>query len=906
MKSNDASIQQTIEHPHAASAASALSRLGSSTTGLTDSDARSRLDLWGPNHLPETSHTSLIRIFVRQFKSPLIYILLVAGVLSVAIEAFSDAAFIFLVLLINACIGLVQEYRAERSALALRSLVATRAQVFRAGEVFDIDAQGLVPGDVVLLESGAKVPADLRLIHAHNLTTDESVLTGESIAARKAAEDILAVDTPLAERTNMLFAGSLIHAGRARGLVTSTGTRTELGKIASTVLERAPAKAPLIVRMEKFTHRITIVIALVSALLVIVSVAQGANLAHMLLLAIALAVSAIPEGLPVALTVALAVGMERMAKRSVIVRRLVAVEALGSCTYIASDKTGTLTVNQLTVRQIQLPGHPAWEVTGEGLTPVGEVKATGMPRPTAAGLIQKLAQAVALPNEAVLAQSGQQWCGHGDSVDVAFLVFTHKIGLTKAGCLANAPELASIPYESERQFAASLNEINGQPVAFVKGSVEAILPMCASMTSEEGPIGLDGNTLERQAQELARQGFRVLAAASGPITADGSMRTLEQSDLVNLEFLGLLALSDPPRPEARAAIEQCQLAGMTVAMVTGDHPLTAMAVAREVGLAHDPDQVTTGADLAAAARQGEPHLDALCQKTRVFARVEPQQKLQIVQSLQRQGHFVAVTGDGANDAPALRAAHVGVAMGQRGTDVAKETSDIVITDDNFASIVAGVEQGRVAYANVRKVIFLLISTGAAEVILFGLSLMAGLPIPLLAVQLLWLNLVTNGIQDIALAFDPAEGNELKRPPRPPNQGVFDRVMVERVLLSSATMGGVAFGVYYWLINTGWAVEAARNLVLLLMVLFENLHTFNSRSETRSVFAMNPLNNKLLLFSVIAAQGLHVAAMYTPGLKDVLGLEPVGMTQWLFLLGLAFSLVLVNEAYKLVRRRTLVD
>lgn len=897
---------QIIEHPHATSVDQALSALGSSSLGLTDKDSKSRLELWGPNHLPEAASPSLARIFVRQFKSPLIYVLLLAGIVSLAVQAYSDAGFIFAVLLLNAAIGLFQEYRAEKSAQALRSLVATRAQVLRRGEVYEIDAQALVPGDVVLLESGGKVPADLRLIDTHNLTVDESVLTGESLAENKQADAVLVVDMPLADRTNMMFAGSLVNTGRAKGVVTATGLRTELGKIAATVLGRTSAKAPLIVRMEKFTQRITVITALVSILLVGISVSQGANLTSMLLLAVALAVSAIPEGLPVALTVALAVGMERMAKRAVIVRRLIAVEALGSCTYIASDKTGTLTVNQLTVRQIQFPDQPAWAVTGEGLEPLGNVECPNtINQAHAERLIGDLARAAVLPNEAILAQSDGQWHGHGDSVDVAFAVFARKTGITKAACLQNAPELASIAYESERRFAASLNMIDAKPVAFVKGSLETLLPMCATMNTVQGPVRLNTQVIEQQAHELASKGFRVLALASGHLATKVDHHELKHDDLVNLCYLGLVALSDPPRPEAQAAVGQCRDAGITVAMVTGDHPLTALAVAREVGLAENAQQVTTGAEIAAALAQGEPSLDALCRQARIFARVEPQQKLQIVQSLQRQGHFVAVTGDGANDAPALRAAHVGVAMGKRGTDVAKETSDIVITDDNFASIVAGIEQGRIAYANVRKVIFLLISTGTAEVILFALSLMAGLPMPLLAVQLLWLNLVTNGIQDIALAFDPAEGKELNQPPRPPKQGVFDRVMIQRVLLSAATMGLVGFGAYYWLILAGVSVDAARNLVLLLMVLFENLQAFNSRSETLSVFRMNPMRNSLLLFSVIGAQALHVGAMYTPGLKDVLGLEPVTWTQWLAMLGLAGTLVLVNEAYKLYKSKTTI-
>lgn len=896
---------------HAESIQQVLSGLASGAAGLEPAQAQERLNRWGPNQLPEPVAPGLLMVFIRQFKSPLIYVLLLAGVVSVFIEAYSDATFIFVVLLINAGIGLYQEYRAEQSAQALKSLVASHAQVLRGGNLYQVRAHTLVPGDVVLVESGAKVPADLRLIDAKDLTVDESLLTGESAATHKDPNLELPADSVLAEQRNMLFAGSLINTGRARGVVTATGPSTALGHIASAVLGREATTAPLIVRMQKFTQRITIATGLASVLLVAVSVSHGADLTAMLLLAVALAVSAIPEGLPVALTVALSVGMERMAKRGVIVRRLVAVEALGSCTYIASDKTGTLTVNQLTVRQIQLPGQDPWLVTGEGLEPGGEVvSASGVDPTEASKLIVTLARTMALPNEAVYEQHQGQWRGHGDSVDLALLVFAQKAGIDSAKRLTDHPALAVIAYESQRQLAASLHRIDGELTVFVKGALEKLLPMCSSMNTIDGKVALESQAIEEQATALASQGYRVLAAAYGTQPeprATGAPSAPETHELSNAQLeglclVGLVAMSDPPRAEAAASITQCQDAGITVAMVTGDHPQTALAIAREVGLATDASQVVTGSQLTEAAAESQTRLDALCQGARVFARVEPQQKLQIVESLQRQGHFVAVTGDGANDAPALRAAQVGVAMGMRGTDVAKETSDIVITDDNFASIVAGIEQGRVAYANVRKVIFLLISTGGAEVILFALALLAGLPLPLLAVQLLWLNLVTNGIQDVALAFEPPEGNELKQSPRPPNQGVFDRVMLQRVLISATTMGTVAFGVYYWLVNAGWDVDAARNLVLLLMVMFENLHAFNSRSETRSVLSMNPLKNKLLLLSIIAAQILHIGAMYTPGLNVVLGLEPVSWQEWGATLAVALSLVFVNEGYKVWRSK----
>jgi calcium-translocating P-type ATPase len=590
--------------------------------------------------------------------------------------------------------------------------------------------------------------------------------------------------------------------------------------------------------MERFTHLITLAVGVAALFVAAVSFARGGTLFDVFVLAVALAVSTVPEGLPVALTVALAVGTQRMSRRNVIVRRLVAVEALGSCTHIASDKTGTLTLNALAVRRVHLLAS-------------GEL----------------FARTAALASER-----------RGDTVDQALLDYARQ---ALAGD-PDAPQIAAIPYESENRFAASLNRFaDGERVA-VKGALETLLPMCA---------GADAAAIRAQERALAAEGYRVLALAEGPL-ALAPNEVLSRESLRGLTLLGLAALSDPPRPEAREAIAACRRAGIEVSMVTGDHPVTAAAVARELGIS---GATATGAELAAAAREGG--LDALVARARVFARVEPQQKTAIVESLQRRGHFVAVTGDGVNDAPALRAAQVGVAMGGRGTDVAREAAELVIADDNFASIVAGVEEGRVAYANVRKVIFLLVSTGAAEIVLFLLALAANVPLPLVAVQLLWLNLVTNGIQDVALAFEPAEGDELARPPRPPDERIFDRLMLERVAVSALVIGGIAFGVYQWLLGRGYSVEEARNSVLLLMVLFENVQAFNSRSERLSVFRHHPLRNKFLLFGTVAAQLVHIGAMYTPGLREVLGVHPVSAAHWLELLALATAILGAMELHK---------
>src|SRR5688572_19068162 len=773
----------------------------------------------------------LAALFLRPFKSPLMSVLLGAALVSAALGQWSDAAFIFAAVLINALIGTHQEHSAERTAEALRNLISPRALVERDGAAREIDAGDIVPGDVVLLESGNKVPADLRLVAATNFTLDESLLTGESLPVHK-------------HTAAMAFAGTLVRTGRARGEVMATGLSTELGRIAGAVLGAAHPKAPLVVRMERFTQWITLAAGGAALLVAAVSFARGATLADVFVLAVALAVSSVPEGLPVALTVALAVGTQRMARRNVIVRRLVAVEALGSCTHIASDKTGTLTQNRLAVRHVHLAeGDPG-----------------------------RFARAAALASEA-----------RGDTVDEALLEYARAAGPADL----HAPQIGAIPYEPEQRFAASLNRCADGERVSVKGALETLLPMCAPANVE---------ALRAAERAFAAEGYRVLALAEGPLTL-AAEEPLRAAHLQGLTLLGLAAMSDPPRPEARDAVAACRRAGIEVSMVTGDHPVTAAAVARDLGLA---GEVVTGADLAAAARAGEPALDALVANARIFARVAPEQKTAIVDSLQRRGHFVAVTGDGVNDAPALRAAHVGVAMGGRGTDVARESAELVITDDNFASLAAGVMQRRAAYANVRKVIFLLVSTGAAEIVLFLLALAANVPLPLLAVQLLWLNLVTNGIQDVALAFEPAEGDELARPPRAPQERIFDRVMLERVALSALLIGGIAFGVYQWLLARGASVEEARNSVLLLMVLFENMQSFNSRSERLSVFRHHPLRNKFLVFGTLAAQLVHIGAMYTPGLREVLGVHPVSAAHWLELLALASTILVAMELHKLCR------
>lgn len=884
---------------HAFSGEEILSRLQSSHHGLNHTEAAARLQQYGRNTLPATKPPGIGKIFLHQFASPLIYVLALAAVLSAAIQQWSDAGFIIAVLMINSIIGTLQEHSAQRAAVALRNLVSTRCRVLREGDSYEIDAKALVPGDIVLLESGDKIPADLRLLSSLDLEVDESLLTGESTAVLKNADLMLPPETILGDRRNMLFAGSLVARGRGQGVVVATALKTELGAIAATVLAKPPTKAPLLIRMERFTHRITIIVGIAALILATVALARGMPLTEIFLLVVALFVAAIPEGLPVALTVALAIGMRKMARRNVIVRKLVAVEALGSCTFIATDKTGTLTVNQLTVRSLVLPDGETWEVTGSSSEPEGNVVSEqGVVKAAENTTLEKICQVAVLANEGLLSHRDHGWTHHGDAVDVALLIMAHKAGVTQTETINTYPEIANIPFESERLFCASLSQVNDQQHAFVKGALERLLPMCSTMAVFGKSEKLDPDLLEQQAHKLANRGYRVLALATGVIELETG-DVFSEEHLNKLTLIGLIGMIDPLRSEAQTSIATCQKAGIEVAMLTGDHPATALAIARELNLAQSSEQIVTGPALKQAEEQNA--VDKLTLNARVFARVEPQQKLDIVQSLQRNGHFVAVSGDGANDAPALRSAHVGVAMGKSGTDVARETADLILTDDNFSSIVAGIEEGRVAYANVRKVIILLISTGMAELVLFTLALITGLPLPLFAVQLLWLNLVTNGIQDIALAFEPAEGDELHHPPRPPRDPIFNRLMIERVIISATIMGSVAFLLFQWMITSGYEIDEARNATLLLMVLFENMYVFNCRSETNSIFQNNPLNNPILLFGTAAAQLIHIGAMYTPWIKDVLHIQPISVQHWLELLGLTLSVLVAVELHKALRK-----
>ena len=874
---------------HAMAPADALARLDVSAAGLTTNDARDRLTSAGPNALPEPTRRAFAQILLGQLKSPLIYLLLAAVVAALALGEWADAAFIGLVLAINSAIGGVQEWRAEENTAALRHAIRAASRVRRDGAVQVLPSATIVPGDIVVLEAGDRVPADLRLTAASELRADESALTGESLPVEKDALASVEEDAPVADRATMLHAGTTVVAGRAEAVAVETGERTQIGRIAAALA--APSQsAPLTRRLETFSRNLGFIVLALVVVIVGVQLWAGASLRDTFFIAVALAVSAIPEGLPVAVTVALSVATARMAKRNVIVRQLPAVEGLGACTVIASDKTGTLTANELTVRRLWLPGIGGVHVEGHGYDPVGEFVADDPVEQGSLGeAIERLALAASLCNDATLDVALGEAGRSGDTVDLALLVMAVKAGLDPAAVGGRHPRLADLPFAAERRMAASLNRRGQASWLCVKGAIEAVLPLC----------DLDDAQAQEAARHMAASGLRVLAIAVRDMDAPPS-GSLDQH-ISGLRLLGLAGFLDVLRPEAKEAIARCQAAGVEVRMITGDHALTALAIARDLGIARSLDDVVSGRDIAALADDAAERT-ALLAKARVFARVEPAQKVAIVEALQAAGHIVAMTGDGVNDAPALRRADLGVAMGRSGTDVARDAADLVLLDDNFASVVAGIEEGRAAYANIRKVCYLLISTGAAEVVLFLLAISSGYPVPLNAIQLLWLNLVTNGGQDVALAFEKREPDLLTRKPRPVGERVFDALMIRQTLLSGLVMGGVSFAFFAFAIGQGWSEFEARNALLFLLVSFENVHVFNCRSETRSAFRCPLGNNWPVVAAVAAAQGIHVGAAFVPGVRDVLEIAPIDPGLWTILALVALSVLVAMEIDKALRRR----
>lgn len=862
--------------------------------GLTSAEARARLAVHGPNQLEDEPPPNALVVLLRQFRSPLIAILLVAMLVTLALGEHLDAAVIGAVLVLNAVIGFSQERKAESAVRALKQLVVPRTRVLRDGEDREIDSRDLVVGDVVLLESGTRVPADLRVVSTTALRVDESLLTGESTPITKSVDPVDA-DRPLADRTSMAYTGAIVTSGRATGVVVATADGTELGAIAGLMRGEAETATPLQRRMERFARVIGIAVGAAALVAFVSGLLLGGSTHELFLVAVALAVSAVPEGLPVAVTITLAVGVSRMARRRAIIRRLPAVETLGSTTVIGSDKTGTLTQNRMQVRSLWTADH---RYTLVGGAPHGDIveddEAADLDEPA----LHLMLLAGVLTNEAEAHHADDELVTTGDPTEVALLLSAMAAGIDPGSARAAHRPFAEIPFEPVRQYSASVRADDDGHTVFVKGAPERVAAMCTTLLTDAGPAPLDRALVHDAAAELAHSGQRVLAFAYRAIPMrpdqDEPVDVTEPDELV---LLGLQGMLDPPRPGVRDAVAACGEAGIRVVMVTGDHAGTSLAIAEQLGIADSDSPVLTGAELA-GLEDGE--LTERVGHTPVFARVAPEDKLSIVRALQRRGEVVAVTGDGVNDAPALKAAEIGIAMGRDGTDVAREASDMVLTDDDFVSIVNAVEEGRVTFDNIRKVTFFLVSTGAAEIVAIMTGLWLRWPLVFLPAQLLWLNLVTNGLQDVALAFEPAEKGVLRRPPRRQG-GVLDRRMWERVALAGLVMGTGTLWLFRWTLDTTGSVVQAQTVALTTMVVYQVFQAGNSRSEAGSVVSLSPFSNRFLFAATAAAIGVHVGALYLPATQFVLRIEPIAAGAWLRIVLVASSILVAMELHKFLRR-----
>ena len=852
-----------------------LKNLKTNVNGLSLEEADSRLKQNGKNVLPKKKRESIFKLFLKEFTSPIELVLLVTVIVSFLIGEVIDAFVILFIILLDVILGTYQENKALKSAEALSNMIRVNTKVIRNGKELIIDSEYLVVGDIILLESGSKVTADARIIDSVNLQVDESILTGESSSEFK-NNGILLDDTILADRCNMLYAGSSVITGRCTAVVVGTGINTEIGKIAKEVSDVKEEKTPLTIRMDKFTRQISILIIVIAVMSAGILYANDYEVKAIFLSVIALAVSAMPEGLPLALTMALTIGSNRMSKKSVIVKNLNAVEALGSCTVIASDKTGTLTVDEQTARIIVLKEGQEFEVTGTGYNNDGEViykDKEGMEK------VQNIINLCSINNEAYFEKDEDgNYEYRGDSIDIAFLVLSNK-----GGTQFDFEKKLIVPYESDKQYSAVFYEKDGTLRCTVKGSLEKV--MSFSDKSDK---------YIKQNENLTKDGYRVIAVC------DGVVKGTNEKDIKNLDFLGMVAFIDPIREEAKESVRECGSAGIKVIMITGDHPLT-YSIARELGITDTFEEVMTGIEIEEAYNIGEEYFDSVIKNKKVFSRVTPTDKLHIVESLKRMGEFVSVTGDGVNDAPAIKCANIGIAMGS-GTDVAKETADMIIVDNNFKSIVAGVKEGRIAYANIRKIVIFLLSCGIAEVLFYLLSVMFGYEIPLIAIQLLWINVVTDGIQDMALSFETSSTDVMKEKPRSTKESLFNKELIIKVLIYGITISLMIFIVWKYLMDKGTDIIVARSIIMLLMVFIQNIHVLNCRSEDKSIFKTSLNSNKLIKYTVIGSMILQVIIMNIKRVATFLNITSLPFKTIFLVFVFYLFIILVSEIYKYILRR----
>ena len=858
-----------------------MSELKTSEKGLTNQDAKERINTYGKNILPTKKKESIIEIFFNEFKDPIIILLLFAVLASFVAGEVIDAVAIIFIILVDVIMATYQENKANNTAEALTNLIKVKTKVVRDGETVELDSDELTIGDYVILESGDKISADMRVVESHNFMIDESILTGESVQVSK-TKDIIEKENPtINEQNNMIFSGTNVVTGRAKAIVVAIGLDTEIGKIADSINKTEDTKSPLTIRVEKFSKQISMLVLVIAIIITIISIVKGIPHTEIFLSVVALAVSAMPEGLPLALTMALTIGSNKMAKKNVIVRKLNAVESLGSCTVIASDKTGTLTVNEQTAKRIILPDNTKYEVTGTGYELIGNVIGENL------DYAKEIALYGVLNNEASI-DNGKRI---GDSIDLAFLVLGKKLNIDTK----EIKILEMIPYESENKYSAVFYEKEGQCYCTVKGSLEKVKEFCnkVNLINED----ITTKVLEEQNENLAKDGYRVIAMANGKIKKQDKYT---DKDIEKLTFMGLVGFIDPIRKEAVESIKECKTAGIRVLMITGDHPLTAFSIAKDLELTQDKKDVTNGKEVSKYLDKGQEEFDKFVKNKCIFTRVTPLQKLEIIESLKRQGEFVAVTGDGVNDAPALKSANIGIAMGS-GTDIARETADMIVVDDNFKSIVSGVKEGRVAYSNIRKIIMFLISCGLTEVLFFCLSILSDLPMPLVAIQLLWINVVTDGIQDFALSFEKAEKNIMNEPPRDPQEPLFDKNLFSSIIFSGVTTGILVFAIWYWLIKViNMDIAMARGYTMALMVFIQNIHVFNCRSEKNSAFSIPLKSNALIIVAFASSIVLQIIVMEVPMLSKFLQTVSIPPIHLLYLFILATIILFTMEIYKQIK------
>ncbi len=878
-----------------------LERLGAGRDGLSPGEAGKRLEEHGPNVLEGAEDKSLLRVVLKQFKSPLIYLLIAAAAVSLLAGKTVDTLVIAVIVLLNTTLGAIQEYRAERALEALKKMSASRARVRRGGKAKEIESADIVPGDILLVESGDSVAADARLIEASELKVDESALTGESEPVDKRPGQDEA-DAPVSERGNMLFMSTHVTGGRGSAVVVATGMDTEMGSIAAEVRQAERGETPL----QRQMRRLSIIVGGAAVILAggvfALGYFTGYEWREMLLYSVAVAVSAIPEGLPTVIIVTLALGVRRMVGRNAVIRQLPAVETLGSTTVICSDKTGTITKNQMTAVRLWAGGR-FHEVTGQGFSPEGEIRPeaddTGDSRDSAEQdkALDMLMRIGVLDNHAELAETDEGWKVDGSPTEGAVLVAGVKHGLDYEEARKKHPAESEIPFSSERKYMASLHRFpdEGKSFVLVKGAPERILDFCSRVFEDGKPVELgDGRRREIQEiyDELAGQGLRVVAGAFRD--HDQSRGELRPEDVEGgLTLAGMWGLVDPARPEAVQAIADARRAGMKVVMITGDHAATAGAIARKVGIIEKGDEVLTGKDIDS---MGDEELGRRAKRASVFARVSPEHKVRILRAYLSQGEIVAMTGDGVNDAPALKGASIGVAMGQAGTEVAREASDMVLTDDNFATIVVAVEEGRSIFSNLRRVVFYLLTTNLGEILTLIAALALGLPLPVTAVMILWINLLTDGVSTVPLGMEPGHGDLLDRPPRSPDEGILNLATVRRIVLLAPIMAAGTLGLFVHYLPQGQ--DYARTMAFTTLAAFQWFQALNARSHHRSIFSLNPLGNRWLVLGLAVAILLQLATVYLEPLRQVFGTVHLLPRDWGLAILAASSIVAADEVMKL--------